>query len=124
MKNTMRQTHSVACCLLILAYGSTDITLAASSRIRTPVTFMSADEQTVAKQHNNPTHLTYAYMAVPTDWYKTLVENENFMKWQDMARYFWEQQTGEQRLINTNQRRFSKRQPRPLVYPSTVHSVN
>lgn len=115
MKNTILPIPTMAFCLLILTYSATEVTFAASSRVRTPPSEVNSSSQLTAKQRTQPIHASI--LTTPnTYWYKLLVENENFMKWQDMARYFWKQQTGEQRLISNSQKRAYKRQPRPLEY--------
>ncbi|MBK8454211.1 MAG: hypothetical protein WAQ53_13155 [Thiofilum sp.] len=115
MKNTILPIPTMAFCLLILTYSTAEVTFAASSRVRTPPSEVNSSSQLTAKQRTQPIHASI--LTTPnTYWYKLLVENENFMKWQDMARYFWKQQTGEQRLISNSQKRAYKRQPRPLEY--------
>ncbi|WP_020558698.1 hypothetical protein [Thiofilum flexile] len=114
MKTIIKSCYYVACGLLMLTCGAAEIVYAASNRVRIPTSTISATEQLVAKQYNSEKHSSNSHIILVTNWYSTLIENENFMKWQDMARYFWQQQTGEQRLMSNSYKRFSKRPPHPL----------
>jgi hypothetical protein len=113
MKNDFNPTGLSVLCILAVMYLPAQSVLAASSRVRMPPKHLHATWQQTARQQNTETAFTTQNF-VQNSLYKHLMENEHFLKWQDMAKYFWEQQTGEQRLMNTSQKRFYKDVPRPI----------
>lgn len=112
MKNDSNMSELYVVCIVTILAFSAQSALAASTRTKQLTKIIPM--QTIAKHQSSDDSTSINQSFVQNSLYKRLMQNEHFLKWQDMARYFWEQQTGEQRLTNTSQKRFYKNTPRPI----------